>query len=188
MKTNQASRSNQKQTDNSYSAWLLVLVVFFLTAGVHFQSHSQVKSTPFSIHAGINRGILSGGVGPSLSFQYTHGTEKLFQFQSNLFFDYHSGKTFLSGYNQQNKGFGIMAGLRINLLHQNTWYPSLTLLPGVMYSSESTSRADDPVQSGWSGVIGLGISNTFFHKHSIGIGLNTGAHIQSIYLTYGFWF
>lgn len=115
-----------------FSTWVPILAVFFLISGVWFQSQSQVKRTQFSIHAGINGGILSGGAGPSLSFQYTPGKVKLLQFQSNLIFDYHSGQTFLSGYTQQNTGFGLLAGLRVNLRPQNTWNPSLFLLPGLM--------------------------------------------------------
>ncbi len=99
-----------------------------------------------------------------------------------------SGKTFLSGESQRNVGLGLAAGIRINVLPQKNWNPSLVIMPGVIYSSKTTSRYDDYGPSGISGTLCFAVSNAFHRKHMVSIGLNSGANIFAAYLKYGFWF
>ena len=166
---------------------LSFLLIFFLISPA---AHAQEDGKPgsFGVHAGLNSGLLSGGVGPSLSLHYAIRTEKVLQFESMIFFDSHSGKTFLSGYSQRNFGFGLSTGIRINFLPQKNWNPSLAFLPGIMYSSESTSRQDDYGSSGISGAIGLSVSSLFHKKHMIIAGFTQGENISAAYIKYGFWF
>lgn len=162
------------------------LVLFF----AFFQSNGQQMNTDHGpgFQAGINSGILGGGGGPSFSVHYAIRRDKILQWESALFFDYHSGKTFLSGFSQKNTGLGILAGLRLNLRPRKSWNPSLFLKPGMMYSSENIARASDPIQRGFSGAISLGLSSLFHQKHMISLGFNQGANIESAFLKYGIWF
>ena len=162
-------------------------ILLFLVSNQFF-AQEEIKLKSFGIHAGVNSGILSGGIGPSFSFHYALRTEKVLQLESMLFFDSHSGETFLSGESQKNLGFGLGAGTRINVLPQKNWNPSLVIMPGVIYSYEITSRDDDNGRSGISGALCLAISNAFYRKHMVSIGLNRGKNITAAYLKYGFWF
>lgn len=167
---------------------LILVVTLSLTQIVQAQDQETPKNNGFGMHAGINSGILSGGVGPSLSLHYALRQEKVIQLESQLFFDYHSGKTFLSGYDQKNSGIGLTAGIRVNFLPKKKWNPSLFLMPGFMYSSQIISRPTDPSQKGISGAISLGFSNLFQQKHMVSIGINEGSNISSAFLKYGYWF
>jgi len=162
--------------------------ILFLLLSTQIFGQQETKPESLSIHAGVNSGILSGGSGPSFSLHYALHTEKVLQFESMLFFDSHSGETFLSGYSQKNLGFGLAAGIRLNLLPKKNWNPSFVIMPGISYSSEITSRYDDPMHSGISGALCLGISNTFYRKHMVSVGFNSGKNIYAAYLKYGFWF
>jgi hypothetical protein len=154
------------------------------------QSMGQEMNTDhgLGLQAGINSGILGGGGGPSFSIHYAIRQDKFLQWESALFFDYHSGKTFISGFPQKNTGLGLLTGLRLNLRPKKSWNPSLFLKPGLMYSSENISRTSDPIQKGFSGAISLGLSSLFHQKHMLSLGFNQGANIESAYLKFGFWF
>ncbi len=161
--------------------------IFFLLS-TQIYAQQETKPLSFGIQAGVNGGILSGGIGPSFSFHYALCTEKVLQLESMLFIDSHSGETFLSGYSQKNIGFGLAAGIRINVLPKKNWNPSFVIMPGVIYSSETTSRYDDYGRSGISRALCLGISSAFYKKHMVSIGLNIGQNIDALYLKYGLWF
>lgn len=163
------------------------ILFFLLSTQIYAQQETKPRS--FGIHAGVNSGILGGGTGPSFSFHYALRTEKVLQLESMLFFDSHSGEAFLTGDSQKNLGFGLAAGIRINVLPQKNWNPSFVIMPGVIYSSETTSRYDgDYVSSGISGNFFIAFSNAFYRKHMVSIGLNAGRNIYAAYLKYGFWF
>jgi len=169
-------------------AALLFLMASSLFLSKLVKAQEAPKTSGFGLHAGLNSGILGGGTGPSFSFHYASRRDKVIQLESQLFFDYHSGKTFLSGFEQKNIGLGLAAGLRVNFLPKKNWNPSLFLMPGLMYSSETISRPTDPVQRDMSGAISVGFSNLFHQKHMISIGINEGAYISSAFLKYGYWF
>lgn len=167
-----------------YSRNVLFILLFLWNTPIFAQEDTKLRG--FGIHVGVNSGILSGGVGSSFSFHYALRREKVLQLESMLFFDNHSGTTFLSGHTQKNLGLGLTAGTRINILPQKNWNPSLIIMGGFMYSSEVTSR---PYESkGVSGAFSLGISNTFYKNHMASIGLNAGENIEALYLKYGLWF
>lgn len=164
----------------------LVLIVLLISMSYHLFSQGEIKKNGFSIQAGINTDILSDVVGPSFSFHYAIHTNKVLQLESMLFFDSHSGRTFLSGYTQENRGAGLVAGVRINVLPKKKWNPSLLILGGAMYSTEKTSL---PRESGdLSGALSLGVSSSFFQKHMVSLGYNAGRNISALHLKYGFWF
>lgn len=184
--------SSHRFSASKYAKCAVLLLImacpFFQIQFAKAQSQEAPKTSGFGLHGGINAGILSGGGGPSFSIHYAGRREKVIQLESQLLFDYHSGKTFLSGYDQKNTGLGLVAGIRVNFLPEKNWNPSLFLMPGLMYSSESISRPNDPTQKGMSGAISLGISSLIHQKHMISIGTNGGAYISSIFLKYGYWF
>jgi hypothetical protein len=163
------------------------IVLFFLLCN-QIYAQQETKPRNFGVHVGLNSGMLSGGIGPSFSLHYAFRTEKVLQLESMLFFDSHSGKTFLSGESQKNVGLGVAAGMRLNVLPQKKWNPSLVIMPGVIYSSETTSRYNDNGLSGISGTLCFAVSSAFDRKHMVSIGLNQGANILATYLKYGFWF
>lgn len=163
-------------------------LLFFLLSGLIY-AQQETKFRSFSIQAGVNSDLLSGGPGPSISFHYAHPTEKQIQFESMLFYDSQSGgKTFLNGFSQEAFGYGLAAGARLNILPDKNWNPSLVLMPGVIYSSVETSREDDPGQSGVAAALCIAVSNTFYKKHMLSLGHNGGSHISATYLKYGYWF
>lgn len=164
-----------------------LFILFFLWC-TQILAQQETKPRSFGIHAGVNSGTLSGGTGPSFSFHYAIPTKKVLQLESMLFFDSHSGKTFLSGHFQENFGFGLAAGARINFLPQKNWNPSFLIMPGIIYSSETTSRYDDYGSSGISDAFCFAFSNAFYRKHMVSLGLNRGENIFAAYLKYGFWF
>ena len=170
------------------SLLLMLAGALFHTQVTLAQNQEATKTNGFGLQGGINIGILSGGAGPSFSLHYASRKDKLIQLESQLFFDYHSGKTFLSGFDQKNTGVGLAAGIRVNFLPQKNWNPSLFLMPGLMYSSQIISRPTDPSQKGISGAISLGFSNLFQQKHMVSIGINEGSNISSAFLKYGYWF
>ena len=165
-----------------------ILFIFFILLSTPVYAQQETKPISFSIHAGVNGGLLDGGVGPSFSFHYALRTEKVLQLESMLFFDSHSGETFLSGDSQKNIGLGLAAGTRINVLPKKHWNPSFVIMPGVIYSSETTSRQGDYEHSGISGALCVGISSAFNRKHMVSLGLNIGQNIDALYLKYGLWF
>lgn len=167
---------------------LMLAGTLFHTQLTLAQKQEATKAHGFGVQGGINIGILSGGAGPSFSLHYASRKDKLIQLESQLFFDYHSGKTFLSGFDQKNTGLGLASGIRVNFLPQKNWNPSLYLMPGLMYSSETISRPSDTTQHGVSGAISLGFSNLFQQKHMVSIGINQGATISTAFLKYGYWF
>jgi len=162
--------------------------ILFLSLSTQMYAQQQITPRNFSIQAGINGGLLSGGFGPSFSFHYALRTEKVLQLESMIFLDSHSGKKAISGHTEKSFGYGLAAGIRINVLPQKNWNPSFAIMPAIMYSSETTSRYDDKGRSGISGAICLAISNTFNKRHMVSIGLNQGENISAGYLKYGFWF
>jgi hypothetical protein len=164
--------------------------IFFmlLNATAFAQEESTALPGSFGIHAGVNTGILSSVAGPSVSLHYAIRTEKVLQVESMLFFDSHSGKTFLSGYNQKNRGLGLVGGIRVNIRPRKNWNPSFVLMPGLMYSSQSTSRYDDRGSSGFSPALSVGLSSTIYKKHMVSLGFNTGENIAAAFLKYGYWF
>jgi hypothetical protein len=170
------------------SLLLLLASTLFITPFAKAQAQEAPKINGFSLHAGINSGILSGGTGPSFSLHYAGRRDKVFQLESQLFFDYHSGSTFLSGFDQKNTGLGLVGGVRVNFLPKKNCNPSLFLMPGLMYSSQTISRPSDPTQQGISGAISIGVSNLFHQKHMVSVGINEGANISSLFLKYGYWF
>jgi|GEM_PF-1646065 len=162
--------------------------IFLFLLSTQIYAQQETKPISFGIQAGINGGILGGGLGPSISFHYALRTEKVLQLESMLFFDSHSGETFLSGYSQKNIGLGLAVGARVNVLPKKNWNPSFVIMPGVIYSSQTTSRPDDNGQDGISGALCLGISSAFYRKHMVSIGLNIGDNIDALYIKYGLWF
>lgn len=186
------NNTNKPRTEWSYLTNFLsiigqtsIFLVFLLSTQMYAQQ--ETNSGNFGIHAGLNSGILSGGIGPSFSFHYAFRTEKVLQLESMLFFDSHSGETFLTGESQENYGFGVAAGTRINIKPQENWNPSFVIMPGVIYSSETTSTNVD-ARSGLSGTVCIAFSNSFYKKHMISLGLNQGKYITAAYLKYGLWF
>jgi hypothetical protein len=162
--------------------------IFVLLLSTQIYGQDEAKPGRLGIHAGINNGILSGGFGPSFSLHYALHTKKALQPEFMVFFDSHSGKTFLSGGSEKDAGFGLAAGLRLNLLPNKNWNPSLVIMPGISYSSEITTRYDDPGSRGISGALCLGISNTFYRKHMVSMGLISEYNFDAAYLKYGYWF
>ncbi len=162
--------------------------IYFFLLSTQIYAQQETKPISFGIHAGVNGGILGGGIGPSFSLHYALRTEKVLQLESMLFFDSHAGENFLSGYSQKNIGFGLAAGTRINVSPKKNWNPSFVIMPGVIYSSQTTSRPDDYGHNGISGALCLGISSAFYRKHMVSIGLNKGKNIDALYLKYGIWF
>jgi hypothetical protein len=162
--------------------------ILLLLMSTQIFAQEETKPGKVGIHAGINSGLLDSGFGPGISIHYALRTDKVLQPESMLFFDSHSGKTFLSGYAQKSRGFGLAAGIRINFSPQQNWNPSLVIMPGIMYSSSQSSRYDDPGQSGTSAALNLGISNSFYKKHMVSLGFNSGENITVLYLKYGYWF
>ena len=160
-------------------------VVLWVFGIQEVKAQQESKDQGFGLHAGINSGILSGGGGPSLSLHYAARRDKVLQLESQLFFDYHSGKTFISGNPQKNTGLGIVAGLRVNGLPGKNFNPSLFFFPGLIYSAETISTT---TQSSISGAVSLGFSSLFHQKHMISIGINQGEYITSAFFKYGFWF
>ena len=160
-------------------------VVLWVFGIQEVKAQQESKDQGFGLHAGINSGILSGGSGPSLSLHYATRQDKALQLESQLFFDYHSGKTFISGNPQKNTGLGLFAGLRWNVRPGKDWNPSLFLFPGLMYSAETVFTS---TQSSLSGAVSLGFSSLFHQKHMVSIGINGGEYITSAFLKYGFWF
>jgi hypothetical protein len=146
----------------------IMILMFFLLST---QLHAQQQNSPGikGIHLGLNSGVLGGGAGPSFSFHYAIRSEKVLQLESMLFFDYHSGTTFLSGGSQKNTGIGVAGGIRINVLPNKNWNPSFAFMPGIMYSSQKTSRYDDADRSGISLALGFSFSNTFYKKHMLSL-------------------
>ncbi len=185
------SNINKLTTENGYLFFFVkytaqVLFIIFCLLSTKTFAQEETKPRNFSINAGLNSGLLSGGKGPSFSFHYAIRTQKVLQLESMLFFDSHSGSTFLSGHSQKNIGIGSAVGLRINVLPKKNWNPSLIIMSGVMYSSEITSQ---PTESkGVSIAISIGISNTFYQKHMVSIGYNDGRNIESLFVKYGFCF
>ncbi len=164
----------------------MVVVLFFLWSPQIF-AQQEAKVRNFSVQVGINSGILSGS-GPSFSFHYARPTEKVFQFESMLFVDRQSGSTFLSGDSQKRLGIGFAAGTRIQIHSEKSWTPSLMVMPGLMYSSDVTSRYDDPGRRGVSGAFCLAFSTLYKKKHMVSLGLNAGQNIFAPHLKYGYWF
>ncbi len=164
------------------------IFIFSFLLSTQIYAQHEIKPINFGIHAGVNGGILGGGIGPSFSFHYALRTDKVLQPESMLFFDSHSGEVFLSGYTQKNIGFGLAAGTRINILPKKHWNPSFVIMPGVIYSSQATSRPDDNGHNGISGALCLGLSSTFYRKHMVSTGINIGKNIDALYLKYGLWF
>ena len=163
-----------------------VLMVLLILMSYPLFSQGEIKTKGFSIQAGINTDILSDVLGPSFSFHYAMRTNKVLQLESMLFFDSHSGRTFLSGYTQENRGAGLVAGVRINVFPKKKWNPSLLILGGAMYSTEKTSLPRE--SKGLSGALSLGVSSTFYQKHMVSLGYNAGRNISALHLKYGFWF
>lgn len=170
----------------SYVRQIPFVLFFLLSPQIYAQQETKLRN--LGVHVGLNSGMLSGGVGPSFSLHYALRTEKVLQFESMLFFDSHSGKTFLSGESQKNVGLGLAAGMRLNVMPQKKWNPSLVIMPGVIYSSETTSRYNDNGLSGIAGALCFAVSSAFNKKHMFSLGINQGANITATYLKYGFWF
>ncbi len=188
MKNRQAPRDKRFYMNCFAGSFKQFACILFLLLSTSVFAQQERTSGSIGFQAGINSGILGGGAGPSFSLHFATRTEKVIQLESMLFFDSHSGKSFLSGHSQKNVGVGFAGGLRINAFPQKNWNPSLLFMPGLMYSSQQTSRHDDRGNSGISPALCIGISNTFYRKHLVNIGINTGENITAAYLKYGFLF
>jgi hypothetical protein len=170
-----------------YSFFIVALLMAFQSIG-----QDEKIAQQFGVQAGINNGILSGGAGPSFSIHYGFGTNRVFQAESMLFGDYHSGSTFLTGYDQENFGLGLAVGGRINFLKDKAFNPSIALMGGIGYGTEKTSEPRD-IQ-GFMGVISVSVGAKIHNKHMIDIGVRQGhinkgaAIISSLYIEYGYWF
>ncbi|MCH6233948.1 hypothetical protein [Cognataquiflexum rubidum] len=161
------------------------LVLFFFLLSTQNFAQQETKPRSLGIHGGINSSLLDDALGPSFSFHYAIRTDKVLQIESMLFFDSNSGESFMSGSSQKSSGIGLAAGLRINVLPNRNWNPSLVIMPGIMQSSE---RINGRELSEVSGAICLGLSNTFQGKHMVTLGINQGENISAAYIKYGFWF
>lgn len=160
-----------------------------------FSALSQIKMSPeeiesrdsvkinYSIHGGLNWGILSGGMGPSASGHVHLSLGKFFHPEAMVFFDYHEGKKFLSSHHQTNIGFGICPGIRLNFLPGKNWNPSLVGYIGLVYSEEGTTEPS--IQKGFSQYISYAFTNTFYQKYMLSIGLGVGQNIDCIFIKYG---
>lgn len=162
---------------------LFPFIIFFLWSNQNF-AQEEVRPRNFSIHAGINSGILSGGYGPSFSFHYVIRTLKLGQIESMLLYDSHSGETFLSGQPQKDLGVGLAVGLRLPSHSSKNWDPSVYFMVGGIYNS----RISYTEWKVFSPVACAGLSVSFNGKHMISMGANYGTFILAVYLKYGFWF
>ena len=165
-----------------YRTFILLIIIFFSYS--FCQSQNSVRNKSFQV--GLNSGILSGGIGPSFSFHYAAPINEILQPEAMLFYDRHQGTTFLIGYNQENFGYGLAAGLRVSILRKKKFSPSLIFMPGIIYSSEITSYPKESV--GYSGFISFGGSCTISQKHMISFAVQGGQNIQSFVYKYGFWF
>ena len=165
-----------------YRTFILLIIIFFSYSFCQSQNSDRKKC----LQVGLNSGILSGGIGPSFSFHYTTPINEILQPEAMLFYDSHQGKTFLTGYTQENFGYGLAAGLRVSILRKKKFSPSLVFMPGIIYSSEITSYPKENV--GLSGFISLGGSCTISQKHMISFAVQGGQNIQSFVYKYGFWF
>ena len=137
----------------------------------------------YSIHGGVNWGILSGGMGPSVSGHFHLQLNKYFHPEAMVFFDYHEGKKFLSSDYQTNIGFGICPGIRLNFLPSKNWNPSLVGYLGLVYSEEGTTQPS--IRKGFSQYISYAFTNTFYQKYMLSIGLGVGENIDCIFIKYG---
>ena len=174
------------KTKGNKLVWTFKTVFVILLLFNNSYSHSQSTDRHKSIHIGINSGILSGGIGPSFSFNYAAPINDILQPEAMLFYDSHNGSTFLTGYAQENFGYGLAAGLRVSILRKKKFSPSLVFMPGIIYSSEVTSYPKESV--GYSGFISFGGSCTISQKHMISFAVQGGQNIQSFVYKYGFWF
>ena len=167
-----------------YSFFIVALLMAFQSIGQDKKFAQQ-----FGVQAGVNNGVLSGGFGPSFSIHYALRTDKVFQVESMLFGDYHSGSTFLSGYDQQNFGVGLAVGGRVNFLKDKDVSPSIALMGGIGYGVEKTSRPTD--LQGVMGVMSLSVGAKIHNKHMIDVGFRQdvqATYISSLYIEYGYWF
>ena len=175
------------RTSIKYSFFMVALLMAFQSVG-----QDEKIAQQFGVQVGVNSGVLSGGIGPSLSMHYGFGTNRLFQAEATLFGDYHSGSTFLSGHDQKNLGLGLAVGGRINFLKDKAVNPSIALMGGIGYGTEKTSEPTD-IQ-GFMGVVSLSVGAKIHNKHMIDIGFRQGQNnevgllISSLYIEYGYWF
>jgi len=186
------SNLSRYKSDNNFPPYYLSLFrkttfIFILLISTPLLAQEEILGKT-GIQAGLNNGMLSNGFGPSFSVHYAIRHEKVVQLESQFFFDYSGGKTFLSGHAQKNFGMGIAAGPRINFRPKKDWNPSVFLMPGMMYSSKTSSRYDDVGSSGLSPAVSLGISNDWYRKHMVSFGFNVGENIFAANLKYGYWF
>ena len=168
--------------------FLFFLVCMSPAAWAQQDSTSSAKpqdlpNIDFSIHGGLNWGILSGGMGPSASGHVHLSLGKFFHPEAMVFFDYHEGKKFLSSDHQTNIGFGICPGIRLHLLPGKNWNPSLVGYVGLVYSKESTTEPS--IQKGFSQYISCALTNTFYQKYMLSIGLGLGENIDCIFVKFG---
>ncbi len=158
-------------------------ITFILLLHLITQVFAQQETKPirFSIHAGFNGGVLSNYTGPSISIHSASRTDKVIQLESMLFFDRQSGDWISSK-------LGLSAGLRINVLPQKNWNPSIAIMLGIGYGSESNIYGEYK-DSGLFPAFCFGFSNTFYKKHMLSIGFNRVLYYcDGIYMKYGFWF
>ncbi len=165
----------------------LTPLILLLMLSVHCFAQQEPKPGSFGLHAGINSAILDNALGPSLSFHYAPNTGRILQPEAMLFFDAHSGSAFISGAQTKSSAIGLAAGLRINISPHTKWNPSLVVMLGIAYGSE-TSNQGAYRNSGLSGAFSFGISNSFRKKHMVSLGLNTvGDTFMAAHLQYGIW-
>lgn len=159
------------------------IILFFLLS-TQMYAQQETKPRDLSIQAGVNSGILGGGYGPSFSINYAFRIKKL-PIEVMLFYDRQKGSGGFFG-GSQNQGIGVAAGLRMNLFSKKNRVTSFTTMVGFMYSSAKYNH-DRTLQSVFP-CLSLGISNIYYQKHMISVGLNYGEFIVSLFAKYGFWF
>lgn len=146
------------------------------------QTNSE-PSTNFQVilQAGIPVGILDDMNGVAFSSHFRALSSSIFSPEGLLFFDYASGNSFLSGRKSSLTQMGIAVGGRLNFLRKNrVWQPSIYLFPGL--ASVSRTHADGRQNSSIEAIVSIGITNTFYRKHSLNIGLQG----EFFTLKYGF--
>ncbi len=166
---------------------IITVPILLLMMSLHGMAQYEPDPGRFGMHIGVNSGILDNAIGPSFSLHYAFNTGKVLQPESMLFFDSHSGKEFISGNQMKATALGLAAGLRVNISPHTNWNPSLVVMPGIAFGSES-SRYGEYRNSGITGALSLGFSNAFYKRHMATIGLNIVEDmVFAAFVKYGFW-
>jgi hypothetical protein len=149
------------------------------------QKDKATESRNFSIHAGLNSDLFDDGFGQSISAHYAYHTAKVLQLECMLFLDNRSGYSFITGTYYGSIAYGLAAGFRINLLPKKNWTPSFAIMPALIYSEQNNQ---DGKYSSTMPSVCLALSNKFYKKHMVTLGINLGDYVAALHLKYGFWF